>query len=170
MIRPARPADAARICEIYNHFVRETVITFEEVPVDADEMAGRIRDVLTLAPWLVAEENGIIAGYGYATPWKARSAYRFAMESTIYMAAEFSGQGIGGTLYATLIAELRTRDIHCAIGGIALPNPASIRLHERLGFQKIGQFREVGWKFDQWVDVGYWELLIRGQSRPVATE
>ena len=160
MIRPARPADAPRICEIYNHYVRETVITFEEVPVEADEMARRIRDVLALAPWLVTEENGTIAGYAYATPWKRRSAYRFAMESTIYMAVESSGRGIGGKLYSALMIELRTRDIHCAIGGVALPNPRSIRLHERLGFQKIGQFREVGWKFGKWVDVGYWELLM----------
>ena len=160
VIRPARLADATRICEIYNHYVRETVITFEEVPVEADEMAGRIRGVQALAPWLVAEEDGVIAGYAYATPWKTRSAYRFAMESTIYMAAELSGRGIGGSLYAALIAELRSREIHCAVGGIALPNPVSIRLHERLGFREIGRFREIGWKFGRWVDVGYWELLM----------
>jgi phosphinothricin acetyltransferase len=99
-------------------------------------------------------------GYAYASSWKRRSAYRYAVESTIYLAPEFHGRGLGSELYRALIAEMRARGFHCAIGGISLPNPASIALHEKLGYKHIGQFREVGWKFGKWVDVGHWELLL----------
>ena len=160
MIRPAAAADAPRIAEIYNHHVRETLVTFEEQPVGDDEMARRITETAATCPWLVSEVGGVVAGYSYASSWKRRSAYRFAAESTIYMATQFSGRGLGAELYRALIAEMRSRGLHCAIGGISLPNPASVALHEKLGFRHIGQFREVGWKFGGWVDVGYWELVL----------
>ena len=160
MIRPAAAADAPRVADIYNHHVRETVVTFEEQPVADDEMARRIAEKTATYPWLVSEIEGSLAGYAYASSWKRRSAYRFAAESTIYMAMQFAGRGLGSELYRALIAEMRLRGLHCAIGGIALPNPASIALHEKLGFRHIGQFREVGWKFGQWVDVGYWQLVL----------
>ncbi len=160
MIRPAVPADAPRIAEIYNRHVRETVVTFEEQPVADDEMARRISETAAEYPWLVSEIDGSVAGYAYASTWKRRSAYRFAAESTIYLAQEFCGRGLGSELYGALIAEMRSRGLHCAIGGISLPNQASIALHEKLGFKHIGQLREIGWKFGKWVDVGYWELLL----------
>jgi len=160
VIRPAAPADAPRICEIYNHHVRETVVTFEEQPVASDEMARRIAEVTAGFPWLISEIDGSMVGYAYASSWKRRSAYRFAVESTIYLAAEFFGRGLASGLYRALIVDMRSRGLHCAIGGIALPNPASITLHEKLGFVHIGHFREVGWKFGRWVDVGYWELVL----------
>lgn len=160
MIRACLPSDASRICEIYNHYVMATVITFEEVPVTEPEMAQRITSVGASLPWLVWEQNGVIAGYAYASPWKQRSAYRFSVESSVYLCPDFVHQGIGTELYEALIADLRRHDVHCVVGGIALPNPASVGLHEKLGFAKIGQFREVGLKFRQWVDVGYWELLL----------
>ena len=160
MIRPVVAADAPRICDIYNHHVRETVVTFEEQPVTAEKMARRIGETTATYPWLVSELDDSMVGYAYASSWKRRSAYRFAVESTIYLAPEFFGRGFGSELYRALIAEMRSRSLHCAIGGIALPNPASIALHEKLGFGHIGQFREVGWKFGKWVDVGYWELLL----------
>jgi len=160
VLRTCHPSDAPRICEIYNHYVRATVITFEETPVAEDEMAQRIEDVTTRLPWLVWEEAGSIAGYAYAAAWKVRSAYRFAVETTIYLSPDFAGRGIGTRLYRALIDELRARKSHCAIGGIALPNPASVALHEKLGFARIGEFKEVGWKLGRWVDVGYWELLL----------
>jgi phosphinothricin acetyltransferase len=160
MIRPCLASDAARICEIYNHYVRETVITFEEEPVSEREMAERIRDVSARWPWLVAEDAGAVVGYAYATAWKTRSAYRFAVESTVYLAPNFTGRGIGTQLYRALIAAAGERGAHCVIGGAALPNPASVALHERLGFRKIAHFGEVGWKLGRWVDVGYWELIL----------
>jgi len=160
VIRPATPADAPRIAEIYNHHVCETVVTFEEQPVSDTEMARRIAETTAEYPWLVSEIDGLIAGYAYASTWKRRSAYRFAAESTIYMATPFVGRGLALELYRALIAEMRSRSLHCAIAGISLPNLASVALHEKLGFRPIGQFREVGWKFGEWVDVGYWELVL----------
>jgi L-amino acid N-acyltransferase YncA len=160
MLRPCKPADAESICSIYNHYVLETAVTFEEVPVKAAEMARRIADVTAKFPWLVWEQEGKVVGYAYASLWKERSAYRHSVESTVYLAPEATGQGIGTQLYAALLTELRSRQVHCAIGGIALPNEASVALHEKVGFTKIGHFREVGWKFGAWVDVGYWEILL----------
>lgn len=160
MIRPATAADAPRIAEIYNRHVRETVVTFEEQPIADEEMVRRIAETTATFPWLVSEIDGLLAGYAYASSWKRRSAYRFAVESTIYLAPEFCGRGLGTALYRALIAEMSSRGLRCAIAGISLPNPASIALHEKLGFQHIGDFREVGWKFGKWVDVGYWELLL----------
>ena len=122
--------------------------------------APRIVDTTASYPWLVSELDGAMVGYAYASSWKRRSAYRYAVESTIYLAPEFHGRGLGSELYRALIAEMRARGFHCAIGGISLPNPASIALHEKLGYKHIGQFREVGWKFGKWVDVGHWELLL----------
>ena len=160
MIRACTAADAAAICAIYNPYVLETVITFEETPVSTAEMAQRIADVTARLPWLVAEEGRGLVGYAYATPWKARSAYRFSVESTVYVAPDHMGRGVGTALYRELIDALRRLGMHSAVGGIALPNAASIALHEKLGFRKIGQFVEIGRKFDRWVDVGYWELIL----------
>jgi L-amino acid N-acyltransferase YncA len=160
MIRACVSTDAAAIAEVYNHYVRETVVTFEEVPVSVDEMARRIVEIGARFPWLVWEDAGAVVGYAYASAWKSRSAYRFSVESTIYLAAGHHGGGIGTKLYGALLAELKTRNFHTVIGGIALPNPASVALHEKLGFVKIAQFAEVGRKFDRWVDVGYWQVIF----------
>lgn len=160
MIRLATTADAAAIATIYNHYVSSTTITFEEEIVAIDEMAQRIASVGVQLPWYVFERDGEIVGYAYATPWRARSAYRFSVESTVYVAHDGVGQGIGRQLYSTLIEELRHRQLQVVIGGIAQPNEASVALHERLGFEKVAMFKRVGCKFDQWIDVGYWELQL----------
>jgi L-amino acid N-acyltransferase YncA len=161
MLRTATPADAAAIAEIYNHYVLHTIITFEEDAVPAAEMAQRITEVLGAGlPWFVWEEAGRVLGYAYAGKWKSRCAYRYAVESSIYLSKDATGRGLGSKLYAALIDALRAKGIHSIIGGIALPNPASVGISERLGFQKIGHFKEVGWKFEKWIDVGYWELIL----------
>jgi phosphinothricin acetyltransferase len=159
-IRDVRATDAPRIAAIYNHYVRETIVTFEEAPVTDAEMARRIAETTAGYPWLVWEDAGTVAAYACASSWKRRSAYRFAAESTIYTAPEATRRGIGSQLYLALIARMRAQGLHCAIGGISLPNPASVALHEKLGFVPIGRFREVGFKFGRWVDVGYWELTL----------
>ena len=159
-IRPCKTADAAVIAAIYNSYVRDTVITFEETPVGADEMARRITETTARFPWLAWDDGGTVIGWAYATAWKARSAYRFSVETTVYVAASHQGRGIGAALYGALIEDLRARKLHSAVGGIALPNPASIALHEKFGFKKIAHFAEVGRKFDRWVDVGYWQLIL----------
>lgn len=160
MIRPATAADASRIAGIYNHHIRETVVTFEEQPVADAEMARRITETTAEYPWFVSEVDGSVAGYACASSWKRRSAYRYAVESTIYLAPDFHRRGLGFELYSALITEMRSRGFHCAIGGVSLPNPASVALHEKLGYKHIGKFREVGWKFGKWVDVGYWQLVL----------
>lgn len=160
MIRPAGIGDARRICGIYNHYVLNTVITFEETPVSDDEMGERIRAVRQSLPWLVSEIDGNVTGYAYANLWKSRSAYRFSVESTVYMDQQFVGKGIGRQLYEALVTDLRARGLHSVLGGIALPNAVSVALHERMGFKKVAHFSEVGWKFNQWIDVGYWELTL----------
>jgi phosphinothricin acetyltransferase len=160
LIRPAHVADAAAISEIYNHFVRETIVTFEEVPVSEVEMARRIASVTERFPWHVCEDENGLAGYAYAAPWMTRSAYRLSVETTVYVGPGRAGRGFGSRLYETLLEDLRERRLHLAVGGIALPNPASIALHEKLGFRHVGRFREVGFKFGRWIDVGYWELKL----------
>lgn len=102
-----------------------------------------------------------LLGYCYASKWKGRCAYRYSVESTVYLSPDATGKGIGSKLYGTLLAELRQRQFHTVIGGIALPNPASVALHEKLGFEKVAQFRQVGNKFGRWIDVGYWQLLLQ---------
>jgi L-amino acid N-acyltransferase YncA len=159
-VRGCRESDASRIGEIYNHFVRNTIVTFEEAPVSEDEILERIRKVTTRLPWLVWEEHGSVVGYAYAAAWHTRSAYRYSVESTIYLAPDACGRGFGTRLYAELLEELKGRSIRCVIGGIALPNPASVALHEKLGFSKVGHLTDVGRKFDRWIDVGYWQLLL----------
>ena len=160
MIRKANPADADRIAEIYNHYILHSVISFEETPVTGPEMLGRMVEVQQNFPWLVYEDDGAIAGYAYATPWKNRDAYRHSVETTIYVDRAKLGKGIGVRLYEPLLKTLRDRDLHIVMAGIALPNDGSVAIHEKFGFVKVAHYREIGRKFDRWVDVGYWQLML----------
>lgn len=127
VIRAAGPADAAPIATIYNHYVRETIVTFEEEPVPPEEMARRIAEVQGRGlPWLVADLGGMLVGYAYATPWRSRFGYRFSVEVTVYTAPGQERRGIGSRLYQALLPMLETKGVHAAMGGIALPNDASI--------------------------------------------
>jgi L-amino acid N-acyltransferase YncA len=160
-IRSAVADDAVAIARIYNHYVLNTTISFEDQAVPAAEMAGRMAEVESASlPWKVAVDAGRVVGYAYAGKWKGRCAYRHSAESSIYLDAGVQGRGIGRRLYQALLSDLRERSIHVAIGGIALPNPASIALHERLGFSQVAHFREVGFKFGRWLDVGYWQVTL----------
>ena len=160
MIRHVRTEDVQQICEIYNHFILHTFITFEEEEVREEEMKKRIEQVTTNYPWLVYEEDQKLIGYAYATQWRTRSAYRYATETTIYLNPKYKGRGLGYKLYEALVNTLKKSSVHTLIGGIALPNNASIALHEKLGFKKVAHFTEVGYKLNQWIDVGYWELIL----------
>jgi phosphinothricin acetyltransferase len=161
MIRPATPADAEAIAAIYAPYVRETVISFEEIPPTRDEIAARIERILAAPlPYLVAAQGDEVFGWAYAAPWHARSAYRHSVETSIYLAPERIGQGFGTRLYGTLLDLLKQAGIHAAIGGITLPNAASVALHERLGFQKAAHYTQVGFKQGRWLDVGYWQRLL----------
>ncbi|RPI00261.1 MAG: N-acetyltransferase family protein [Calditrichaeota bacterium] len=160
MIRSVMSEDAPAICDIYNHHVENTIVTFEEHPVSVAEMQERIRKIVDRYPWLILEQEGRVLGYAYACRWKSRSAYRYSVECTIYMAEDATGGGLGKMLYTALLADLKSRPLHCVLAGIALPNPASVALHESLGFQKAAHLKDVGHKFNQWIDVGYWELIF----------
>jgi L-amino acid N-acyltransferase YncA len=160
MIRPVTLDDAPAIADIYNYYVQNTVVTFEEKPVKVSDVTRRINEVVQNYPWLVFEEEEKVVGYAYAKKWKARTAYRFAVEATIYVLPDKQRKGIGRELYTSLIEQLRNKKIHSILGGIALPNKGSVKLHESFGFVKIAEFKEVGWKFDKWVSVGYWELIL----------
>jgi L-amino acid N-acyltransferase YncA len=160
-VRGAAPGDAEAVAGIYNHYVAETIVTFEEEPVPASEIARRMEEVRTAGlPWLVAERAGVV-GYACATPWRPRRGYRFSAEVTVYIAPDQSGRGIGSLLYADLLAALERRDVHAAMGGIALPNDASVALHEKFGFRKVAHLEQVGFKFDRWIDVGYWQRIFQ---------
>ena len=160
MIRVATTDDAADICDIYNHYVLETPITFEEHPVVPGEMAKRIQEISASLPWLIFRDNNEVLGYSYASPWRDRSGYRYSVEASVYLRSATVGKGIGSRLYEALLCELRERQFHTVIGGIALPNPASVALCEKFGFEKVAHFKKVGYKFGQWIDVGYWQLTI----------
>ena len=161
MIRTAKPDDAAAICSIYNPYVLGTTITFELEAVTVEAMAERIVDVSAILPWVIFEADGAVKAYAYATRWKAaRPAYRYSVETTIYVGDNYRGQGLGARLYRDLIDKLKQQGMHRAIGGIALPNAGSLALHEKLGFKKVAHFEQVGWKFDRWIDVGYWQLSL----------
>jgi phosphinothricin acetyltransferase len=160
-VRAAAEQDAAQIADIYNYYVANTVITFEDQAVSQEEMAGRISEVQRRGlPWLVAESAGTVVGYSHASPWKARSAYRHSVESTVYLRRGFEGRGIGKRLYSALLPLLRERGVHAVIGGAALPNEASVGLHLSLGFERVATFRQVGFKHDRWVDVAYWQRIL----------
>jgi L-amino acid N-acyltransferase YncA len=161
VVRPATAADGEALARIYNHFVRETIVTFEEEPISPGEMSRRIEDIASASlPWLVAERDAIVVGYAYAAPWRTRRAYRLSTEITVYVAPDQAGRGFGSRLYSQLLPALRDRQIHAVMGGIALPNDASVALHEKLGFRKVAHFEQVGFKFDRWIDVGYWQRIL----------
>jgi len=160
MIRPATSAHAAQICDTYNHYVLRTTITFEEQPVSTEDMKRRMDEVQRALPWLVWEEEGKIRGFCYADKWKVRFAYRYSVESMLYLQPEFVSKGFGSRLHTALLASLRERGMHSTVAGIAVPNQASVALHEKFAFQKIAHFKEIAWKFGRWIDVGYWQLCL----------
>ena len=161
VVRSALPEDALQVSDIYNHYIETSTITFEEEAVSASEMAARIREIQSLSyPWLVATAATDILGYAYAGKWRVRAAYRHSSEITVYVRAGLERSGVGSALYQHLLPALKACGVHSAIGGVALPNDASIRLHEKFGFQKCAHFHEVGFKFNRWIDVAYWERIL----------
>jgi L-amino acid N-acyltransferase YncA len=166
-IRPADPRrDAAACAAIYAPSVESTPISFELVPPDAAEFARRIERYSATHPFLVAEDGdgeasgGEVLGYAYACRWAERAAYDWAVEVSVYVAGAHQGRGVGRALYEELFERLRAQGFRVAVAGVTLPNPASIGLHESLGFEPIGSLRDIGWKEGAWRDVGYWQLYL----------
>ena len=165
MIRAATSADTPRLAQIYNHYISNTIITFEELPLSAMEMAARLQSIESLGlPWLVVEEDGIVQGFAYATNWKSRQAYRHSVEITAYLAPEVVSRGLGSQLYTALFKQLREGDIphrpHAVVACVSLPNAKSVALHSKFGMTEVAHFREVGFKFDRWIDVCYWQVTL----------
>lgn len=161
MIRTATDTDADSISRIYNHYILNTVVTFEEEAVSPNEISKRIKEVQEKFPWLVYELNGSVVGYAYGSAWKSRCAYRHSAEVSVYLDPNETGKRIGSELYQELIIQLAALNIHGIIGGIALPNDACIALHEKFGFEKVAHFKEVGHKFNKWIDVVYFEKILK---------
>jgi phosphinothricin acetyltransferase len=164
MIRPATILDAKSICGIYNYYVNNTIITFEEIPVAIGEMEDRIKAVLPKYPWIVWEEEGEILGYAYANKWKDRASYRHSAEDSVYVKNGAGGRGIGKKLLAALLEAAQKNGLHALVAGITLPNARSVALHEQFGFKKTAEFFEIGYKMDQWLNVGYWQLILQNRQ------
>ncbi|MPY74803.1 MAG: GNAT family N-acetyltransferase [Alphaproteobacteria bacterium] len=159
-IRSAATADAAAMQAIYAPIVETTAISFEEIPPTVEEMAERVETTLRSYPYLVAENGGRVVGFAYASQHRARAAYRRSVDVTVYVAEHARGAGVGRALYGDLLPMLAERGFHAAFGGIALPNPGSVALHEAMGFEHVGVYREVGFKLGRWHDVGWWQRLL----------
>ena len=160
-IRVAGPTDGEACGAIYAPIVRDTVISMEAAAPDADAMAARIAETLRTHPWLVAEQAGTVLGYAYASPHRSRAGYRWAADVSAYVAEPARGQGLGRALYEALFALLKRQGFHTAWAGIALPNAASVGLHEALGFTPVAVYPRVGFKLGRWVDVGWWGLALQ---------
>jgi phosphinothricin acetyltransferase len=160
VIRPVNIADAQAIADIYNYYVLNTPVTFEEEALGREAMEDRIRAFGSRYPWFVWEEGGEITAYAYAHQWHDRPAYRLSAEDTVYVRHGFERRGIGRTLLGMVVEGLKKQGVHVVMAVIAVPNEGSIALHESLGFKKAGHFSQIGWKMGRWRDVGYWELII----------
>lgn len=164
MIRLARSGDAAEVAAIYAPFVTGSATSFEYSPPDSAEMAARIASALAYAPYLVFEAGGEVLGFAYASKHRERAAYQWSVDVSVYIHDRARRRGVGRALYTSLIALLRLQGFYTAHAGISLPNPASVGLHEALGFQPVGVYRSVGFKRGAWHDVGWWQLPLRERT------
>lgn len=165
-LRVATPDDAAAIAAIYRPVVRDTAISFETVEVPADEMRQRIVTTLQRYPWLVGEADGDVLGYAYAIRHRSRAAYDWSVDVSVYLAERARRRGVGSALYVALLDLLAAQGYANAFAGIALPNDASVGMHEAVGFTPIGVYRSVGWKLGAWHDVGWWQRGLAAVSTP----
>ena len=160
IIRYVEDRDAESIAEIYNYYVENTTFTGDETPFSEEHMKNKIKDISKDYPWLVLEENSQILGYIYLNQWRFKSAYRHSAELSVYIRNGVRTKGLGSKLFTSLLEELKKKNLHTIISAIVLPNNASINLHEKFGFKKVAHFSEVGYKFEKWLDLGYWELVL----------
>ena len=165
-IRPVRLTDAPALADVYRPYVLESSVSFELDPPTADEFAERIERTTATHPWFVATADDVAIGYAYGCTHRARAAYRFSVETSVYLSSAFHRQGIAGRLYATLFEELRARNFCQAYAGITLPNEASVAFHQQFGFAPIGVFPSIGFKFDQWHDVAWFHRPLSGENKP----
>jgi len=161
--------DAPAIAAIYAPIVRDTCISFELEPPSVEEMRLRIESTLARLPWLVAEDlHGAVSGYAYASRHRERPAYQWSVDTSAYVRHDVRHTGVGKALYGALLEKLAAQGYFQAFAGIALPNAASVALHESVGFQHLGTYRDVGFKNGTWHDVGWWQRRLRPASLPAA--
>lgn len=168
-IRLATPADAAACLAIYAPVVEQTAISFELIPPTLDDMAARIAKSLAHSLWIVEEQDGKVGGYAYAGQFRARPAYDWTAETTVYIDESRRGQGVGRRLYAVLLGALRLQGFRSAMAGATLPNEGSVRLHEAVGFARTGSVKDAGYKFGRWHDTGFWQISLGPGSAPKPT-
>lgn len=161
LFRLAKDSDAEAIAAIYRPSVEATAISFETTAPDRDEIARRIGETRRSYPWLVCDVGGRVAGYAYAARHRVRGAYQWSVDTSVYVERAHRRCGVGRGLYVSLFAILAAQGYFNAYAGIALPNAASVALHESMGFETIGVYRRVGYKLGQWHDVGWWQLALR---------
>jgi phosphinothricin acetyltransferase len=166
LVDPER--DAAAVAEIYRPAVESSIATFEEVPPGAEEMEARIRTTLARTPWLVMDDGASVAGYAYAGPHRDRPGYRWSVDISVYVAPDLQGRGIGRRLYDELLDLLRRQRFVNVYAGVALPNPASVALHEAIGMRRIGVYERVGFKLGSWVDVAWYGMRLAEPADPPA--
>jgi L-amino acid N-acyltransferase YncA len=163
-LRLATRNDATGIAEIYRPIVESTPISFELEPPDAEEIAQRIEKTLTAYPWLVCEYEDRLAGYAYASRHRERAAYQWSVDASVYVHSDFRRRGVGLALYTSLLRILIAQGYYNVYAGITLPNAGSVGLHESVGFEPLGVYRNVGHKFGAWHDVGWWELALQAKT------
>ncbi|MEI1377849.1 GNAT family N-acetyltransferase [Nostoc sp. UHCC 0926] len=166
VIRLANESDALKMLAIYAPVVRETSISFEIEPPSETEFQGRIKDYQQQMPWLVCQINDELLGYAYATPYRTRAAYQWSVESSVYVNVEYRRKGVAKALYSSLFQLLQLQGFYNVFAAIALPNPASVAVHEAVGFSPVGVFCRVGYKFSEWHDVAWWQLSLQ-QEQPL---
>ena len=160
MIREVKLSDAKAIVDIYNYYILNTNITFEEKQLTVDDMEERIIEKTAKHPWIVYERDGQVIGYAYLSGWHSRSSYRYSNEASIYLDRNEKGHGIGKELFGQLLEVSKGYGVHTIVSGITIPNTESISLHEKFGFKKIAEFEEIGFKNNKWLNVGYWQKLL----------
>lgn len=161
MIRLATEQDATQILAIYAPIIKDTVISFEEeIPTEL-EIQSRIKDISETHPWLVCEDRGEVIGYAYASAHHSRIAYQWSVNVSVYIQSQYRGMGVGKALYSSLFPMLVMQGFYNAYAGITLPNPASVGLHEAMGFKRVCVYERVGFKHGAWRDVGWWHLVLQ---------
>ena len=161
LIRPVSPNDAEKLCEILNHYILNTSVTFETVAASPSDMRTKIEENPQSLPWLVLEVSGELVGCARVSKWRPRPAYDESVEISVYLRIDYTGKGLGKMMYKKLLDQLKALKYHTIMAGIALPNDPSVALHEYFNFKKVGHFCEVGYKFGRRIDVGYWQLIFK---------
>ncbi len=158
MIRAFQKEDTLQLLEIYNYYVLNSIVTFDDVPLSFETFSKKVNSINSEYPFIVFEENEKILGFAYGSRFRPKPAYKQSVEVTVYVKNGVQGKQIGTKMYFNLLEKLKSLNYHVVLGGITLPNEASVALHEKFGFEKVAHFKQVGKKFGNWLDVGFWQL------------